>query len=116
MPSPFQPTYKPGQYKHESPSTQAVIDTLNLLIHPEGGYFSEIDRDARMVQNPFPTPSDPKTSDKPMSGDSKVRNASTSIYYLLSPVRPQGHFHRNLARTVRTFFPALHVRFSYQHI
>jgi predicted cupin superfamily sugar epimerase len=102
MSFPLQPTYPIGQHTSESAPTQAVIDTLNLLVHPEGGYFSEIDRDARTVPNPFPRDGESKTADKPMSGDNSVRNASTSIYYMLSPVRPQGHFHRNLARTVHT--------------
>lgn len=100
MSFPLQPTYSIGQHTSEFAPTQAVIDTLNLLVHPEGGYFSEIDRDARTVPNPFPRDGESKTADKPMSGDNSVRNASTSIYYMLSPVRPQGHFHRNSARTV----------------
>jgi predicted cupin superfamily sugar epimerase len=100
-PSKLQPTYPSGTHTTESPSTQSVISTLSLIPHPEGGYFSEIDRDPLTIPNPFPyTPS--QTAEKPFSGDNSLRNASTSIYYLLTPTRPQGHFHRNKGRTVHT--------------
>jgi predicted cupin superfamily sugar epimerase len=105
--TPLKPSYPIGQHTTESASTRAVIDTLSLLSHPEGGYFAEIDRDPLTVPNPFlknggKQEDGEKTAQKPMSGDNTVRNASTSIYYLLTSVRPQGHFHRNLGRTVHT--------------
>ncbi|KAF2825217.1 hypothetical protein CC86DRAFT_352519 [Ophiobolus disseminans] len=107
---PLKPSFPLGTHTTESPSTQALISTLNLLEHPEGGYFSEIDRDPLTIPNPFLTTkkhntsndAEQKTASLPMSGDNSLRNASTSIYYLLTPVRPQGHFHRNLGRTVHT--------------
>ena len=105
MSTPLQPSYPVGQHTTESPSTRAVISTLNLLEHPEGGYFSEIDRDPLTIPNPFLHSQHydvAATAEKPISGDNSVRNASTSIYYLLSPVRPQGHWHRNKGRTVHT--------------
>ena len=73
-----------------------------MVKHPEGGYFAEIDRDQRTVPNPFGDLTYATTAEKPFSGDNSIRNASTSILYLLTPHSPQGHFHRNAGRTVHT--------------
>ena len=73
-----------------------------MIKHPEGGYFAEIDRDQRTVPNPFSEHPYATTAEKPFSGDNSIRNASTSILYLLTPHSPQGHFHRNAGRTVHT--------------
>jgi len=89
----IQPSFKASESAGESSSLQAVIDHLSLLVHPEGGYFVETDRDSLLIPSPFP-----KTESNP----SATRTASTTIYYLLSPDRPQGHFHRNAGRTVHT--------------
>ena len=62
----------------------------------------ELDRDARTVPNPFQEHPYQTTADAPFSGDNSVRNASTSILYLLTPHSPQGNFHRNAGRTVHT--------------
>jgi predicted cupin superfamily sugar epimerase len=96
------PSYRPGQHTQESPSTASVIAVLALEKHVEGGYFAEIDRDPLTIPNPFPHSNTPQTTEKPISGDNSLRNASTSIYYLLTPTTPQGHFHRNKGRTVHT--------------
>lgn len=89
----IKPSFKPSPEAAESPGLQAVIEHLSLQIHPEGGYFVETDRDALKIPSPFPiTESNP----------SPIRNASTTIYYILTPSRPQGHFHRNKGRTVHT--------------
>jgi predicted cupin superfamily sugar epimerase len=101
IPSKLKPTYTPGTHTTESPSTQSIIKALSLEKHVEGGYFSEIDRDPLTIPNPFPHTSS-QTASLPISGDNSLRNASTSIYYLLTPVSPQGHFHRNKGRTVHT--------------
>ena len=53
-----------------------IIRTLKLQSHIEGGHFAETDR-------------------------SKFQ-ASTTIFYLLSPGSPVGHFHRNKGRTIHT--------------
>ncbi|KAH8711890.1 RmlC-like cupin domain-containing protein [Phaeosphaeriaceae sp. PMI808] len=98
----LQSTYAPTPGSPELPATQAVIDTLQLIKHVEGGYFAEIDRNALTIPNPFPRSNGPQTADLPVSGDSSMRNASTSIYYLLTPTMPQGHFHRNKGRTIHT--------------
>lgn len=70
-------------------------DGLTLAVqqvHPEGGYFVETDRDALQVPNPF----------GPTDAADSLRNASTSIYYLLTPKTSFGAFHRNKGRTVHT--------------
>ena len=51
---------------------QAIIQSLELQPHPEGGYFKEIYRSNEVLKQ--------KSLDSRYSGD---RNYSTSIYYLL---------------------------------
>jgi predicted cupin superfamily sugar epimerase len=102
-PSKLHPTYIPNPQLPEPPSTQSIISTLGLVSHVEGGYFVEIDRNPLIIPNPFlSSPSTSQTAEKPISGDDTTRNASTVIYYLLTPSSPQGHFHRNKGRTVHT--------------
>jgi predicted cupin superfamily sugar epimerase len=110
----LKPSFIPGDKTQESPSTASLISHLALERHIEGGYFAEIDRNPLIIPNPFlaPTSSSPSkgpsdnattfTATTPFSGDNNHRNASTSIFYLLTPVTPQGHFHRNKGRTVHT--------------
>ncbi|KAL2435174.1 hypothetical protein ABEF95_014235 [Exophiala dermatitidis] len=79
---------------------ETTISRLNLFQHIEGGYFVETDRDKLLVPNPFqhlPALSNPTATD-----DSPTRHASTTIFYLLTPRSPVGHFHRNRGRTVHT--------------
>jgi predicted cupin superfamily sugar epimerase len=76
----------------ESENTRALIQTLNLQLHIEGGYFVETDRDSRKVSNPFPD----------ATAEDSTRCASTSIFYMVTPRSPIGYFHRNKARTVHT--------------
>lgn len=99
---PLSPTFEPGSIPHETISTQTLIDSLKMIKHPEGGYFTELDRDPRTVPNPFPDQPYTTTAAAPFSGDNSIRNASTSILYLLTPHSPQGYFHRNKGRTVHT--------------
>lgn len=73
----------------EPPHLARLIKTLHLLPHPEGGYYAETDRDQRRVPNPF-------TNDI----NDASRAASSTIFYLLTPDSPLGHFHRNKARTM----------------
>lgn len=65
---------------------QDLIDSLQLIKHPEGGYYKETDR------SPFTTFN--KNGDK--------RNYSTLIYYLLTPDSPRGRFHYNENRIIHT--------------
>jgi predicted cupin superfamily sugar epimerase len=76
----------------ESESTHALIQTLSLQSHIEGGYFVETDRDPRKVSNPF----------LDATSEDSTRCASTSIFYMITPLSPIGYFHRNKARTVHT--------------
>ena len=80
----------------DPPAILTKISHLNLQPHPEGGFYVETDRDPLLIPNPFAPSSKPDTDPK------STRNASTSIFYLLAPSSPVGHFHRNKARTVHT--------------
>lgn len=91
----------------EPPATAAVINALNMIPHIEGGYFAETDRDPLIIPSPFPvTPASEATlslaGPRRPGFDPNLRNASTTIFYLLTPRSPQGNFHRNRARTVHT--------------
>lgn len=103
---PFFPRGSKGEAS-EPPATAGVIQALNMIPHIEGGYFAETDRDPLLIPSPFPiAPASEATLS--LAGpqrpgfDPKVRNASTTIFYLLTPGSPQGNFHRNRARTVHT--------------
>ncbi|CBX99010.1 similar to DUF985 domain-containing protein [Plenodomus lingam JN3] len=119
LPAKLEPVFTPRPGVQEAQGTQAVVQALGLVEHVEGGWFAEIDRSPLVIGNPFlhtskeagrggdgtaitPTASTTPTSTLPLSGNNAVRNASTSIYYLLTRNNPQGHFHRNKARTVHT--------------
>lgn len=92
--SPIHPFFTPTSTAAETPSTRALITKLQLQKHPEGGFFHETDRDPLRVPNPF-------RYSGTVDADS-TRSASTTIYYLLTPASPTGHFHRNRGRTVHT--------------
>lgn len=83
----------------ESQAVASTINSLKLQEHPEGGYFAETDRDIFLIPNPFKVPDGSTGSN---ADKDSVRNASTTIFYLLTPKSPVGHFHRNKARTVHT--------------
>lgn len=109
----------------EPPAIASLIASLQMLTHIEGGYFVETDRDPLLIPSPFPLdaasqrtlelvaaqkqqqqhsqqqPEQPKIPQRP-GFDPRFRNASTTIFYLLTPNSPQGNFHRNRARTVHT--------------
>lgn len=95
--SPLKPTFPPppglqASSDSEKPNVETVIKALGMLSHVEGGYFAETDRDPRTVPNPF----------LPQDENDPTRNASTTIYYLITEQSPMGAFHRNKARTVHT--------------
>jgi len=97
------PFFRAGT-KHgaEPPEIQTIIEALQMLPHIEGGYFVETDRDPALVASPFPeTPASELMPQRP-GFKPEFRNASTSIFYLITPGSPQGNFHRNRARTVHT--------------
>ncbi|KAK3685733.1 RmlC-like cupin domain-containing protein [Podospora appendiculata] len=111
--SPFTPAFQPGTTStadQEPARIQAIISALKMFPLVEGGYFVETDRDPLLIPSPFP--SVPMKSVTPAAGagqqairpgfDPAWRNASTSIFYLITPSSPQGTFHRNRARNVHT--------------
>ncbi|KAK7534975.1 RmlC-like cupin domain-containing protein [Phyllosticta citribraziliensis] len=110
---------------NENATTTTLIRALKLAPHPEGGYFVELDRDARRVTNPFHATYDSGMLSpaagvvsfaETASGDAKsykdnaaeqrwtdlTRAASTSIFYLLGQANSAGKWHRNKGRTVHT--------------
>ncbi|OCK98490.1 uncharacterized protein K441DRAFT_629616 [Cenococcum geophilum 1.58] len=106
LPSPLHPPFpRPAAPIPETARTASVIRTLQLQEHIEGGYFAETDRDPLRVPNPFlasaPSQSQLRTA-TPRDPTDATRNASTSIFYLLTPGRPLGAWHRNRGRTVHT--------------
>ncbi|KAJ5199987.1 Protein of unknown function DUF985 [Penicillium cf. griseofulvum] len=92
FPSPLNPSQEA-----EAPAIQSIINALNLQPHPEGGYFSETDRDPHRVPNPY------QQSGTSESDTDKTRSASSTIHYLITPQRPLGVFHRNKSRTVHVW-------------
>ena len=99
-PPPSLPSLRTAGLPHSSnPGLHPAVRTLHLKLHPEGGYFAETDRDPRRVPNPFFIPTSDDNSD-PDRSRSRSRNASTTIFYLLTIDSPKGVFHRNKARTV----------------
>ena len=92
----MRPFFTSSSNAAESPNVDALIKTLELQKHPEGGYFKETDRDPLRVAIPFIThklaPSD----------SNSTQSASTTIYYLLTPASPTGQFHRNKGKTIHT--------------
>lgn len=65
-----------------SVSVQALIETLGLLPHPEGGYYRETYRDAVRVLRESALSQIDGAETK--SDEVGLRNASTAIYYLLN--------------------------------
>jgi uncharacterized protein len=63
-------------------TVEEIVEALNLQVHPEGGYFSEVYRSAgKLPETTFPDQ---------FSGE---RNVCTSIYFLL-PSHHRSLFHR----------------------
>ena len=96
---PLKPAFVPNSTT-ETPEIEAVIQKLQLEPHPEGGYFRETDRDPFRVSNPFAL----QSKGSPAVADLLVdtRNASTTIYYLMTPQSANGVLFRNKARTIHT--------------
>ncbi|KAH6674316.1 RmlC-like cupin domain-containing protein [Halenospora varia] len=100
----LQPHFTVSPDKPESPQIQSLISALDLEPHIEGGFYTETDRSVETVPSPFPIQKSTTTDFVPQRPgfSPRVRNASTTIFYLLTPSGPQGGFHRNKARTVHT--------------
>lgn len=88
----------------EGTRIQELIEVLGMQKHIEGGYFVETDRDPLLIPNPYLKEISGTGSSSSSEEDSKdlTRNASTSIFYLITPSTPIGYFHRNKGRTVHT--------------
>lgn len=101
----LKPTFTPSS-EPESQRVQSLIKALSLIPHVEGGYF--LQTDAAEATIPSPYPSEPLSSDTAsLMGlrsdyDGQTRRLSTTIFYFLTPRRPQGHFHRNRSRILHT--------------
>ncbi|KFZ03892.1 hypothetical protein V502_10575 [Pseudogymnoascus sp. VKM F-4520 (FW-2644)] len=104
MASVLKPSFTANPSATESLEVHAIISTLELVPHIEGGYFVETDRSPDTVSSPFPikVSSTSELTPKRPGFDPAVRNSSTTIHYLLTPNGPQGGFHRNKGRTVHT--------------
>src|SRR4051812_48156860 len=98
------PSFTPSPDNPPPAHLKSLITSLSLEPHIEGGFFAETDRAQEKVPSPFPSSTSSTIDLAPQRPgfDPKVRNASTTIFYLLTPQGPQGGFHRNLARTVHT--------------
>ena len=99
---PLRPVFIPQLDKTEPPRIQAIIDKLQMNRHLEGGYFVETDRDPLRVPNPFRPTHSAQHESAHQDTDDATRNASTTIFYMLTPANPTGVFHRNKARTMHT--------------
>lgn len=98
--SPLKPIFTPSDSDSEPEQTRALIQKLDLEPHPEGGYFRETDRDPFKISNPFALQSEESSAAADLLVD--TRNASTTIFYLMTPDSRNGVLFRNKARTIHT--------------
>lgn len=102
----LRPTYHPSS-DPEPPAVQSTIAALNLTPHIEGGYYALTDLAPTSIPSPYPpVPLSEATlaaTGGPRPGfDPKQRLLSSTIFYHLTPRRPQGSFHANRSRIVHT--------------
>ncbi|KAJ4863746.1 cupin superfamily (DUF985) domain-containing protein [Trichoderma breve] len=83
------PTFTPSE-SSESAAVKSIISSLSLIEHVEGGYFTVTDRTIDLVNG------------LPEDFDYALRRLSTTIFYYLTPNRPQGSFHRNRSRIIHS--------------
>ncbi|KAJ9419469.1 RmlC-like cupin domain-containing protein [Fusarium oxysporum] len=91
----------------ESPSVTSLIEALGLEPHIEGGYFKETDVSVDSVSSPYPP--EPLSEETLCLTDGLrsdlgplFRRLSTTIYYYLTPNRPQCYFHRIRSRIIHS--------------
>ncbi|GAA6042018.1 hypothetical protein JCM8097_009149 [Rhodosporidiobolus ruineniae] len=65
-----------------------LLESLNLLAHPEGGYYAETVRTKESIPSEF--------------ADGAERSLATEIYYLLTPSSAKGKMHMNKSITFHT--------------
>ncbi|KAM5352414.1 hypothetical protein ACJ41O_005137 [Fusarium nematophilum] len=103
---PLKPTFTCSS-EPESPRTAALIRSLLLIPHMEGGYFMQTDEDPTTIPSTYPSEA-LSAETTALAGpvregfDAGTRRLSTTIFYLLTPRRPQGMFHRNRSRVIHT--------------
>jgi len=102
--APFKPAFTPSS-SDESPTVQSIISALSLNPHIEGGYYAVTDVCDSTIPSPYPSaPLSQRTIDLVDSlspdFDYSLRRLSTTIFYYLTPNRPQGFFHRNRSRII----------------
>lgn len=102
----LRPTYLPST-DPESPAVQSTITALSLIPHVEGGYYALTDLAPTSIPSPYPpSPLSEATlaaTGGPRPGfDPEQRLLSSTIFYCLTPRRPQGSFHANRSRIVHT--------------
>ncbi|QYS94953.1 Cupin_5 domain-containing protein [Trichoderma simmonsii] len=100
------PTFTPSE-SSESAAVKSIISSLSLIEHVEGGYFAVTDVSNTKIPSPYPaTPLSQRTIDLvnglPDDFDYALRRLSTTIFYYLTPNRPQGSFHRNRSRIIHS--------------
>jgi predicted cupin superfamily sugar epimerase len=103
-PSSIKPFFKAETTEKDSPQTQSLIKALHLIPHIEGGFYVETDRSRNTVRSSFNYTKAFTSHFAPQREgfDPAVKNASTTIFYLLTPSNPKGGFHRNTGRTIHT--------------
>ncbi|KAL7937023.1 RmlC-like cupin domain-containing protein [Trichoderma chlorosporum] len=100
------PAFTPSD-SPESAAVKAILGSLSLIEHVEGGYFAVTDVSNTKIPSPYPaTPLSQRTIDLvnglPEDFDYALRRLSTTIFYYLTPNRPQGSFHRNRSRIIHS--------------
>lgn len=76
---------------------QKLIDDWEMFKHPEGGYFKETDRSPILLNN---LQYDRNLAIEGKTQETVTRNASTLIYYLLTPDDPICKMHKNKNRII----------------
>jgi uncharacterized protein len=98
---PIKHFYHPDANFPNNAQVKGIISKLGLEEHPEGGYFVQTDRDNLRVPNPY-LESPNGTLNGTAQGSEHTRNASTTIFYYLTPQRSLGVLHRNKPRCIHT--------------
>ncbi|KAF4464826.1 DUF985 domain [Fusarium albosuccineum] len=102
----LQPSFTSSS-KPETPRTASLIRSLALIPHMEGGYFVQTDEDPITIPSTYPSEA-LSAETAALAGPVRegfnvdTRRLSTTIFYLLTPRRPQGMFHRNRSRVIHT--------------
>lgn len=90
--------HETDDFATESTDIQNLIDLQGMEKHLEGGYFVESDRDMRQIT----LEAGKFQPAQYLYNAGENRSLSTCIFYLLTPKRSIGAFHRNASRTVHT--------------